>query len=220
MLWPSWGSRRRLQELIRRNVDDVNHRWVSVDKVEYEWFSKKKWRKIKKCEIIYKIISAQRNTVRNRCESLLFLKSCNCKITVFVHCVNKDTPLWNSILSHNMYMRVINSPACPKQRQTCLWWMEACPGWSAWKQHQESLGTEWSLLSPGWCGGRSIVKDSWACCFLLSLWGQWVPNTRLLSFNRLPPPSERTDKNTNMHMCGSVDCLSRSLKPRLKSAEK
>lgn len=37
--------------------------------------------------------------------------------------------------------------------------------------------------------GRSIVKDSCASCFLLSLWRQWVPNMRRLGFYHTLSPN-------------------------------
>lgn len=40
--------------------------------------------------------------------------------------------------------------------------------------------------------GRSIVKDSWASCFLLSLWGQWAANMRRLCFYHPLSPSPHT----------------------------
>lgn len=62
--------------------------------------------------------------------------------------------------------------------------------------------------------GRSIVKDSWASCFLLSLWGQWAPNMRRLSFYHTLPPSPQ-------RICSSIDCdcLSFCLRPLLDSTD-
>lgn len=62
--------------------------------------------------------------------------------------------------------------------------------------------------------GRSIVKDSWASCFLLSLWGQWAPNMKRLGFYHPLPPSPP-------RICSSIDCdcLSFCLRPLLDSTD-
>lgn len=96
-----------------------------------------------------------------------------------------------------------------KQRLGCLG-SEACSGQCPWKQPMESM-QDWMRPFESWLvRGRSIVKDSWASCFSLSLWGRWAPNMRGLSFYHPLPPSPHTSAATL-----TVDCLSFCLRPLL-----
>lgn len=78
------------------------------------------------------------------------------------------------------------------------------PLWAAFREPGDSMRP----FEPWLLRGRSIVKDSWASCFLLSLWGQRAPNMRRSGFYHPLSPSPP-------HISSSIDCdcLSSCLKP-------
>lgn len=83
--------------------------------------------------------------------------------------------------------------------------------WRVSLEAAEGEPGDWMRPFESWLvTGRSIVKDSWASCFLPSLWGQWAPNMRGLGFYHTLPPSPP-------RICSSIDCdcLSFCLRPLL-----